>query len=109
MIRMERFAACLLAAAMVGLAPADALAQKGKKKKGKKGKEAQVDGARSRGNCPLRVEENGRGAISCLPERGRYGQNPAGPGRRFDHTDKGEDRNPYFYLCCVYFTTMTFV
>ena len=46
MIRMERFAACLFAAAMLGLAPADAWAQKGKKKKGKKGDAAQVDGAK---------------------------------------------------------------
>ena len=22
---------------------------------------------------------------------------------------RGEDRNPYFHLCCIYFTTMSFV
>ena len=54
MIRIERFAACLLAAAMLGLAPADALAQKGKKKKGKKGNAAQVDGAKKGGKDKLK-------------------------------------------------------
>ena len=60
---------------------------------------------RSRGSF-VACRENGRGAISCLPERGRYGQNPAGLGRRLDHTDKGRVE---VWLPSVlhYFTTMT--
>ena len=57
MKRTARWAALSLAAALLSFAPAEGLAQKGKKKKGKKGDTEQVDGKKKGGKDKVKTVE----------------------------------------------------